>query len=111
MDYVFMNVTVGKFKNNRTELLKINEGVSQNKIYDVQNKICILSNSKYIDVEDFDVVYSPVETNKYGIILPNQKVEKDNYYALNAKQIDKKDISLLQSINIKTSYTKYKKKH
>ena len=112
MDYELMTVTIGKFRKERTETIKIEHGKESGDIYDVQNKICIMDRPNLaVDVENFDLQYPVIETNRFGVIMPKQVVETDKYYALQIRKINKKDISLLQSININHSYTKYKKKN
>lgn len=110
-NYELMKVTIGKFSTPKTTMCKVSEAIEQENVVDIQNKVCIVEDDYVVDVEDFDKKYQIIKTNKYGIILPNQKVDMDMYYALNVKKIEKKDISLLQSININHSYTKYKKKN
>lgn len=109
-NYELMKVTIGRFTAPKTKMNKVSVAIEQNDVVDVKNKICIIEKDYVVDVEDFDKQYKIIKTNKYGIILPNQNVDMDEFYALKVKKIEKKDISLLQSININHSYTKYKKK-
>ncbi len=111
MNYDFKVVTIGKMNVAYTKLTKIEQGKECEGISDIQKKICIIDDlNQLVDIENFDIIYPTLDTNKYGLILPNQKVEKGKYYALKSRSVSKEDLSLLQSTSISRSYTKYKKR-
>ncbi|MBE6160571.1 MAG: hypothetical protein E7157_05975 [Lactobacillales bacterium] len=110
MEYIIKKVEIGYLKNaNKTGIVQNSMTIYTIEKQVIANKICLIVGDNAVDIDNFDNVYPIVKRNKFKQISPYQKIDEQQIYALDVKELQKEDLSLFKKSKYEKRVKQYKK--
>lgn len=110
MDYVIKKVEIGYLKNiNKTGLVQNSMTIYTVEKEVIDERVCFIIGENAIDIDNFDNIYPIVKRNKFRQISPYQKIDGQQVYALDVKELEKEDLSLFKKSKYEKRAKQYKK--